>query len=152
MKLITKNKRAYFDYEFDKFFSFWIVLKWHEVKSIKSSQVNIKDSIIRLDNSELFIKNMDIPLYSKTSIALVPWYESKQSRKLLVTKNELSKISWLLDKPWNELLPLEVFITKSWFIKIKWWIGKRKRKIEKKQIIKERDIKRQMDRDIKKFI
>lgn len=151
MKIITKNKRAYFDYEFSKFFDFGIVLKWHEVKSIKTSKVNIQDSIIHIENRELFIKNMDVQLYSKTSINLVPWYDPKQKRKLLIKKSEFSKIAWLLDKPWNELLPLEVFVTKWGFIKIKWWIGKKKKKIEKKQIIKERDVKRQMDREIKNY-
>jgi len=68
------------------------------VKSIKLSHVNIKDSIVRLEDKELRILNMDVPLYEKTSHALVPGYQSKGKRKLLVTKKELAKISSALDK------------------------------------------------------
>lgn len=148
MKLITKNKRAYLDYEFEKEYEVGIILKWHEVKSIKSSQVNIKDSIIRIENSELWINNMDIPLYGKTSPLLVPWYQPKWKRKLLITKKELGKISALVDKS-NTIIPLEVFVTKDRLIKVKIWVWRLRRKVEKKQILKEKDIKKQMDREIK---
>ena len=59
--------------------------------------MNIKDSIVRLDNKELRIVNMDVPLYEKTSHALVPGYQAKGKRKLLITKKELAKISAALD-------------------------------------------------------
>ena len=149
MKLISKNRHAYHDYQIDKEYEVWIILKWHEVKSIKASHVNIKDSIVRLQNKELWINNMDIPLYEKTSYALVSWYEPKGKRKLLVTKKELAKISASLDKSWTVIIPLEIYINKRWLIKIKIWIAKLIRKVEKKQILKEKDIKRQMDREIK---
>ncbi|MEI6117705.1 MAG: SsrA-binding protein [bacterium] len=58
----------------------------------------MKDSIIRLSNKELWIMNMDVPLYEKTSHLLVPGYESKGKRKILITKKELAKISSALDK------------------------------------------------------
>lgn len=92
---------------------------------------------------------MDIPLYEKTSYALVGGYEPKGKRKLLVTKKELAKIASTLDTSWIVMLPLEIFINKRGLIKIKIWVAKRMRKIEKKQVLKEKDIKRQMDREIK---
>ncbi|MEI6673445.1 MAG: SsrA-binding protein [bacterium] len=67
------------------------------MKSIKASHVNIKDSIVRIYNKELWINNMDIPLYEKTAYALVAGYEPKGKRKLLVTKKELAKIAATLD-------------------------------------------------------
>jgi len=149
MKVITKNRHAYHDYQIDKEYEVWIILKWHEVKSIKASHVNIKDSIVRLDNKELWIMNMDVPLYEKTSYALVPGYQPKGKRKLLVTKKELAKISSALDKSGTTIIPLEIFINKRGLIKIKIWVAKLMRKIEKKQVLKERDIKNQMDREIK---
>ena len=149
MKIISKNKKAYSDYAFEKDYEVWIVLKWHEVKSIKMSQVNIKDAIVRIDNKELRIIWMDIPLYEKTSHALVWWYQSKWRRKLLINKKELAKISALTDKAGNTIIPLEIYLTLKWLIKLKIWVGKLMRKIEKKQILKEKDIKKQMDRDIK---
>lgn len=149
MKVITKNRRAYSDYQIDKEYEVWIILKWHEVKSIKASHVNIKDSIVRIYNKELWINNMDIPLYEKTAYALVAGYEPKGKRKLLVTKKELAKIAATLDTSWIVMLPLEIFINKRGLIKLKIWVAKRMRKIEKKQVLKEKDIKRQMDREIK---
>ncbi len=93
--------------------------------------------------------NMDIPLYDKTSHVLVPGYESKGKRKLLVTKKELSKISAYLDKSGYVMIPLEVYLNKRGLIKLKVGIAKRMRKAEKKQVLKEKDIKKQMDREIK---
>lgn len=149
MKLITKNKYAYHDYSIEKEYEAWIVLKGHEVKSVKQSHINIKDAVARIDGWELWIYNVDIPLYEKTSHALVPWYEPKGKRKLLVTKKELAKISAASDKSGMIVLPLEVFLDKHWRIKIKIGVWKLLRKVEKKQILKERDIKKQMDREIK---
>jgi SsrA-binding protein len=77
MQIITKNKRAYFDYEIDKEYEAGIILKGHEAKSIKTSHVNIQDAAIVIENRELWIYNMDIPLYEKTSPALVPHYRQK---------------------------------------------------------------------------
>ena len=149
MKLITKNRHVYHDYAVEKEFDVGIVLRWHEVKSIKGSHVNIKDAFIRIDNGELWILNMDIPLYEKTSPVLVPGYQPKGKRKLLITKKELAKISAWTDKPGYMVIPLELFITKTWFIKLKIGVAKLMRKVEKKQILKEKDTKRQMDREMK---
>lgn len=149
MKVITKNRSAFHDYAIEKEYEAWLVLQWCEVKSIKLSHVNIKDSIVRLDNKELWIIWMDIPLYKKTSYNLVPWYQPKWRRKILVNKKELAKISSALDVSGTILLPLELFINKNWRIKIKLWLARLMRKVEKKQILKEKDIKRQMDREIK---
>jgi len=156
MKIITTNRRAYHDYEFEKEYDVGIVLKWYEVKSIKSSQVNIKDAIVRVEKAnwkdrELWIVNMDIPLYARTSPIMAPWYEAKGKRKLLITKKELAKLSAKTDNAGYIIIPLEVFLSKSWLIKLKIWIGKRLRKVEKKQILKEKDIKREMDRDMKRI-
>ena len=149
MQIITKNKRAYFDYEIEKEYEAGIVLKGHEVKSIKTSHVNIQDAAIVIENRELRIYNMDIPLYEKTSPVLVPHYRQKWKRKLLLNKNEITKIAAALDKPGMVALALEVFVTKWWFVKLKIGIWRLHKKVEKKQIIKERDIKKQMDRDIR---
>lgn len=149
MKVITKNRAAFHDYAIEKEYEAWLVLQWCEVKSIKTSYVNIKDSIVRLENKELWIVGMDIPLYKKTSYALVPGYQPKGKRKILVNKKELAKISSALDVSWTVLLPLELFLTNHGRIKIKLWIARLMRKVEKKQILKEKDVKRQMDREIK---
>ena len=151
MKLISKNKIAYRDYQFEKDYEAGIILVWHEVKSIKMWQVNIRDAMVRIQKWELWIKNMDIPLYKKTNPKLVPNYQPKWDRKLLMKKRELAKISALLDKPGNVFVPLEIYLNKRWLIKLKLWVWKLMRKVEKKQALKEKDIKRQMDRDMRNY-
>jgi len=151
MKLISKNKIAYRDYQFEKDYEAWIVLLWHEVKAIKMWQVNIKDAIVRIQRWELWLKNMDVPLYKKTNPKLVPDYQQKWDRKLLMKKRELAKISALLDKPGNVLVPVSVYLNKRWLIKLKISIWKLMRKVEKKQTLKEKDIKRQMDKDMRNY-
>lgn len=151
MKIISKNKIAYIDYNFEKDYEVGIILVWHEVKAIKMWQINIKDAIVKIQNKELWIKNMDIPLYKKTSPLLVPSYQAKWDRKLLINKKELAKISAMVDKPWNVIVPLEIYLNNKGFIKLKISIGKLMRKIEKKQVLKEKDIKRDMDREIRNY-
>ena len=94
---------------------------------------------------------MDIPLYEKTAPVLAPAYQAKGKRKLLLNKREIAKIAAALDKPWMVLLALEVGIARGGFIKLKLWLGKLYKKVEKKQILKEKDIKKQMDRDAKNY-
>ncbi len=151
MRIISKNKIAYHDYSFEKDYEVGIILVWHEVKAIKMWQINIKDAIIRIQNRELWIKNMDVPLYKKTSPLLVPWYDPRRDRKLLIKKRELAKVSAMTDKPWNVIVPLEIYLNNKGFIKLKIWIWKLMRKVEKKQVLKEKDIKRDMDREIRNF-
>ncbi len=151
MKIISKNKYVKLNYDIEDSFDAGIILKWYEVKSIKTWKINIKDAIVRISNNELFIVNMDIPLYPKSSISIVKNYESKWRRKLLVTKRQLSRLAWKTTKTWLVLIPLYIYENKKRLIKISIWLWKLRRKIEKKQIIKNRDIKREMDREIKSY-
>lgn len=152
MKLITKNKRAFLDYDIIETFEAWIVLKWYEVKSIKWSKVNIKDSIVKIIKNEIFITNIDIPLYEKTSIVIAPWYEQKWTRKLLLNKKEIARLREKTQKTWLTIKPLEIFLTKRWFIKVKIWLGKLRKKIEKKQILKEKEVAREASKELRNFI
>ncbi len=149
MQLITKNKRVYHDYEILETLEAWIILKGHEVKAIKTGQINIKDAIIRITNKEIFIINMDIPLYKKASIKQIGEYNAKGQRKLLMKGKEITKLKTKTDKTGLALLPLQVYQTKQHRIKIVVWVVKRLKKVMKKQILKERDTKRNMEKEIK---
>lgn len=113
MKLITKNKRAYFDYGIEKDYQAGIILKGFEAKAVKTSHINIQDAVVKIDKQELWLYNMDIPLYEKTSPILAPNYQPKARRKLLLNKREIAKIAAALDKPGMVLLALEVYIAKG---------------------------------------
>ena len=99
----------------------------------------------------MVINNMDVPLYEKANIRTVGAYNAKGRRALLVTKAERTKIVAKTTKTGLAIVPLQVYIAKNGRIKLTIGIGKLRRKVEKKQIIKERDIKRDMDREIKQF-
>lgn len=149
MKLITKNKKAYHDFEIIESLEAGIILKGHEVKAIKNGQINIKDAIIRIANNELLIINMDIPLYKKTSIRQIGNYNPKWPRKLLITKGEKSKYKTKTDKTGLMLIPLQIYQNKDHRIKLIIWLAKRLKKIMKKQRLKEQDIKRNMEKEIR---
>jgi len=88
------------------------------VKAIKTGQINIKDAIIRITNKEIFIINMDIPLYKKASIKQIGEYNAKGQRKLLMKGKEITKLKTKTDKTGLALLPLQVYQTKQHRIKI----------------------------------
>lgn len=149
-KVIKKNKKAYLDYDIEKEFLFWIKLKWHEVKQIRTWNIDLRNAFCHLYKNELFIYELNVPLYEKTSYKMAIWYESKRKRKLLATKKEISFIGERTHKTGLTLIVLSVW-TNGKRIKVKCALAKLRRKIEKKQIIKERDVKRDMDRQIKNF-
>jgi len=151
-KTIKKNKKAYLDYDIHEEFIFWIQLKGFEVKQIRLWNIDIRNAFCKFYGNELFIEELNIPLYEWTSSKMVPWYESKRKRKLLWTKKELRKLLERTTKTWLVIIPLEIWCgDKCRRIKVKCALAKLRRKVEKKQIIKERDVKRDMDRVIKSF-
>lgn len=147
-KSIKKNKKAYLEYDIHEDFIFWIQLKWFEVKQIRTWNVDIRNAFCHFSKNELFIHELNIPLYTKTSFKSVSWYEPKRTRKLLAQKKELRRLLERTHKTWLTIIVLEIWQNKK-FIKVKCALAKLRRKIEKKQIIKERDLSRQADKDIK---
>lgn len=151
MKIITKNRKLAFDYEISETRSVGIVLAWHEVKSCKTWHINISNAFCKIKNQELYIHNMDIPLYDKTNVKIVPWYDPFHNRKLLMTKREIAKIYTLTDKTAMNLFPVDIYIDSRWIIKLTIWLCKIRRKVDKKELIKDRDVTRQIRQDIKNF-
>ena len=154
MKIIAKNKRAYFDYDIDQTREAGIILQWHEVKACKLDHCTITEAIIKLDekNKILTLINMDIPLYTKTQHNLAPGYLPKRPRWLLLNRQELTRIYATLKQWWwYTLIPLELFEAKNRRIKMKIGLGKLRRKVEKKQILKEKDTDRMMRREMRDY-
>jgi SsrA-binding protein len=151
MKILAKNKKAYFDYEIIDKVEAWLVLSWHEVKSCKVWHPNISDAFVRITHDGMRISNMDIPRYTHTSPHITPWYDAKGKRSLLMTKKQRTKWREQTQKTWLRIIPLTLFINQRWYIKVELWLGKLKKKVEKKQRIKERDIKKEMDAIIKEY-
>lgn len=149
MKILAKNKRAYFDYDIEQTYDAGLVLSWHEVKACKMDHCTITEWIIRYDEKQrsLLLINMDIPLYSKTQQSLVPGYIPKHPRQLLLNQREITRLVASTKKTGLTIVPLELFEASNRRIKVKIWLAKLRKKIEKKQLLKEKDIEKAIRRN-----
>lgn len=150
MKVLVKNKRSWFDYEITDTLEVWIVLVWHEVKALKYGKWNLTDAIVVIQQQELWIHHLDIPLYEHASHVSTWSYEAKWKRKLLLHKKELWKRYAKINKTGQHIIPIELYLNKQNRIKIKIWLAKKRKKVQKRSVLREKDTKRQMDREIKK--
>ena len=141
MKIITKNRRATFDYDITKKYVVGIVLSGQEVKSIRTGGATLKGSYVAIDrNNELNLINAHISLYK---FAENESYDPTQSRKLLANKREIDEMR-SLKKEGNTVVPLAIGVQGK-FIKLEIGAGKGKKKHDKRHAIKKRDIDRYGD-------
>lgn len=146
-KLICKNKKARFDYEILKTMEAGIVLTGNEIKSIRLGHVNLKDSFAKINiNNEVVLSNMFIGNYQLSHI--VSKQDERASRKLLLHKYEIRKLKQQIDQERLTLVPLSLYF-KSNRVKVELALCRGKRVHDKRQAIKERDVKREMDKAIK---
>ena len=141
---IVNNRKAHFEYQIIEEFDAGIILLGSEVKSIRLGNVNLTDSFIFFKNSELWVKNLKVSRYKQQYFA--DTHDDNREKKLLLTKSQISKISKLLQDRAVTCVPLQIF-TKSNKIKIKIGVAKGKKLWDKRQTIKERDLKRESQRE-----
>ncbi len=147
--LITKNKKAYFDYEIIKTFEAWIELKWYEVKSIRAWQVNLKWSYVSCINGELYIKQMHISAWK--ALANRENIDVFRDRKIFLHKKDIVYLCQKLKESGFSIVPLELYFKGS-LIKVKVWLVKWRKAYQKKQVLKERAMDKQAKIAMKKFI
>ena len=148
MKLITENRQARHEYFIEESYQTGIVLEGSEVKSIRAGSVNLKDSFCLIANGEVFVKNMHIAVYDKAGAYNTR--DSKRDRKLLLKKAEIVRLIGKVAEKGYSLIPLEVYFEGS-LCKLKIGLCKGKHVYDKKNTLKERDIKRSMEREIKNY-
>ncbi len=146
MPTFAFNKRARFDYEILDTFEAGLVLSGPEVKSIKTGHISLKGSFVTLKASgkrlpELYLTNAHIPPYKYAST--VKNYEPDRPRKLLLKKSEISRLVGKKQEQGLTLVPIRIY-TKRSLIKLEFGIGKGKKKIDKREAIKRRDIERKI--------
>ncbi len=140
-----ENKKAYFDYEIIEKFETGIELVGSEVKSVRAGHVNLRDSFCFAEGNELFLKNCRISPYDK-STAFAP--DELRSRKLLMHRSEIRRlIGKSREKGWS-VIPLRMYF-KGRLVKLEIALAKGKKTYDKKQTIKERDVARDMERQIR---
>ena len=144
-KIISKNRKAYFDYEVIDEYVAGIVLVGTEVKSIKSNKVSLLGSFCFIENNEIFIKSMDISVNKETSHTLN--HNPTRERKLLMKKKEIVKLHESITQKGLTVVPLEIFLTDSGFIKIKIGLVKGKKLYDKRESLKAKDLDRDLQRN-----
>ena len=142
---IVNNRKAYFEYHILEEFEAGIVLLGSEVKSIRMGNVTLADSFIYLKSGEVWIKNLKVARYKQTHLS--EKHEDNREKKLLLTKIQIVKISRMMEDKGITCVPLQVF-TKNNKLKVKVGVVKGKKLYDKRQSIKERDIKREMQRGL----
>lgn len=134
-----KNKKAYFDYEILEEIECGIVLTGTEIKSIRNSNVNLKDSYAIIRNGEVYLLNMHISEYKEGNIFN---HNETRTRKLLLHKKEILKLRDKIELNGNTLVPLKLYF-KGNKVKILLGLAKGKKTYDKRETIKERDLKRE---------
>ncbi|MCP5051699.1 MAG: SsrA-binding protein SmpB [bacterium] len=148
MKKITVNKKAFHDYEIIEKFEAGIMLVGSEVKSIREGRVNLKDSYVVMRLGEAFLVKAHISPYSNASYNN---HEPERERKLLLHRQELMKMDKKVKERGLSIIPLKMHFTPKGRVKVEIAIAKGKRAYDKKQAIKEKDIKREMARDMRDY-
>ncbi|MBL4587927.1 SsrA-binding protein SmpB [Candidatus Babeliales bacterium] len=147
MKMICKNKRAFFDYEISDKYEAGMILTGDEVKSIRKGQVSLNDAFGNVRDGKIVLMNCYIAPYSYA-------YDKSDSytrcnRDLLLNKREINKIIGSVSRKGLTLIPLSLYFNKRGYIKLEIGVGKHKKLFNKKQQIKDRDLARQTAREIR---
>lgn len=146
MKIIAQNKKAYHDYFILETFEAGIELKGTEIKSVRKGGVNLKDSFIRIKDHEAFVENMHIAPYEQGNIFN---HEPRRIRKLLLHKREISKLEKKVKEDGLTIVPTKIYFNNSSKAKVEVALVKGKKLYDKRQSLKEQDMKRDIDKALK---
>lgn len=139
------NRKARFDYDILESLTAGIELLGHEVKSVKAGKMSLVGSFVGIRGGEAFLIGADIPPYQPKNI--FGEYDSKRPRKLLLTKGELEKLSRSEETKGLTIVPLSVY-NKGRFLKVDIGIARGKKKFDKREAIKKRDVERDLKREL----
>lgn len=144
-KVIAENRKARHDFEIIEVYKAGLALKGSEVKSIRLGKVNLRDSFGKVQGGEIWLWNMHITPYGKSGVNQV---DPTRSRKLLLKNDELGKIIGKATQKGYTLIPLKIYFDGDW-AKVDLALCKAKKLYEKKSAIKERDIIRETDKELR---
>lgn len=143
-----KNKKASFEYFFMETFTAGIVLTGTEIKSIRMGKASLVDTFCFINNGEIWVKGMNISPYFYGSYNN---HEAKRDRKLLLNKREIHKLQEATKQIGYTIVPTLVFIDKNGRAKMDIALAKGKKEFDKRQTLKEKEDRREMDRAMKRF-
>ena len=143
-----RNKKASFEYFFVDTYTAGIVLTGTEIKSIRLGKASLVDSFCYIHNGEIWVKGMNISPYFFGSYNN---HESKRDRKLLLNKREINKLREATKQVGYTIVPILVFIDDHGRAKVDIALAKGKKEFDKRQTLKEKEDRREMDRAVKHF-
>ncbi|PWU69232.1 SsrA-binding protein SmpB [Gracilibacillus dipsosauri] len=144
-RVIAQNRKAGHDFFIEDTYEAGIVLQGTEIKAIRAGQVNLKDSFATIRNGEVYLNNMHISPYEQGNRYN---HEPTRARKLLLHRKQIDKLIGETKQAGYSLVPLKVYI-KNGFAKVLVGLGKGKKKYDKREDLKQKQAKRDMDRAIK---
>ncbi|MBA2175656.1 SsrA-binding protein SmpB [Halobacillus locisalis] len=147
-KSIAQNKKARHDFEIEETFEAGIVLQGTEIKSIRNGRVNMKESFARVKDGEVFLHNMHISPYDQGNIHN---HEPTRARKLLLHRKEINQLIGQTQQKGYSLVPLKMYI-KNGVAKVLIGLGRGKKKYDKREDLKRKQQKREIDRAIKESL
>jgi len=142
-QLNISNKKAYFEFEILEKFTASIGLTGTEIKSIRNGRVNMSDAFCSFTKGELFVRNLHISEYEMGTHYN---HEPKRERKLLLQKKELKKLLTKVKEKGLTIMPLKMFMSSTGYAKLEIGLAKGKKIHDKRESIKEKDLKRDMAR------
>jgi len=143
IKVVAENRKARHDYFIEETLEAGIVLTGTEVKSLRSGKANIRDSFARVENGEVFLYDMHISPYEQGNRFN---HEPKRPRKLLLHKYEIRRLIGKTRERGYTLIPLKVYFTPRGIAKVELALAKGKKLYDKREAIRERDMKREMEK------
>ena len=150
MKILATNKKAFHDYHISDTIEAGIVLSGDEVKAIKAGHISLKGSYATIKQGEMFLLNAHISPYEKAFQKKDE--QATRSRKLLLKRREINKLVGDISRKGITVVPLKIYATKRGLIKVELGLAKHKKQADKRESIKERDIKREAQRELKKAL
>ncbi len=146
MPTYAHNRKAFFDYSIEDHIEAGLILSGHEVKSIRNGQVSLDGAFVSIRGGEAWLKNAYIGKYKQAS-NLEDYNESRE-RKLLLNKKELLELQNKTKEKGLTLVPLQLY-TSNRHIKLKVGLGRGKKRYDKRESIKRKEVKRKVDRTLR---
>ena len=145
MEVIATNRNAKYEYAFMEQFTAGIQLQGTEIKSVRNKDVSISEAYCSFKNGELYVINMHIAHYEQGTYNN---HEPKRERKLLLNKQELKKLNGKLKDKGLTIIPTRLFISDKGHAKLNIALAKGKKIHDKRDSLKDKDIKREIDRGL----
>ncbi|MFJ7745173.1 SsrA-binding protein SmpB [Peribacillus sp. NPDC097295] len=141
-KQLAQNKKAYHDFFIEQTFEAGIVLKGTEIKAIRAARLNLKDAFAKIENGEIYLYNMHISPYEQGNQFN---HDPLRTRKLLLHKKEISKLIGETKETGYTIVPLKMYL-KNGFAKVLIGLGKGKKQYDKRDDLKKKEAKRDIER------